>query len=242
MKIKSFLKKNKLIVVVALAYLTLLIISPSKALASVKNSVYYLLEMLQVLPVIFFLTVFIEACVPKEVILNRFGEDSGFKGNIFSLILGSISAGPIYAAFPISKMLLSKGASVTNIVIILSSWAVVKVPMLLNEVKFLGVDFMIVRWVLTVIMIFVMGYVTSRIVKKKDIPITNERSGGLTVDKDYCIGCGLCVKMLPEYYVLNDNKAEVLKQPNDPKAIESIKQTIEKCPVHAIRYSKQNNA
>lgn len=237
MKIKSLLKKYKLIVVVALAYLILLVVSPEKALASVQNSVYYLLEMLQVLPVIFFLTVFIEACIPKEVILNRFGEDSGFKGNIFSLILGSISAGPIYAAFPISKMLLSKGASVANIVIILSSWAVVKVPMLLNEVKFLGVDFMIVRWILTVIMIFSMAYVTSKIVRKKEIPITSTSSIGLTVDKEYCIGCGLCVKMMPEYYMLQDNKAEVIKQPNDPKAMRSIKETVDKCPVQAIRHA-----
>jgi hypothetical protein len=42
-----------------------------------------------------------------------------------------------------------------NLVIILSAWAVIKVPMLLNELKFLEFEFMAVRWVLTVIAIVV---------------------------------------------------------------------------------------
>ena len=40
-----------------------------------------------------------------------------------------------------------------SIIIILSSWAVIKIPMLLNEAKFLGAKFMIIRWLLTVIAI-----------------------------------------------------------------------------------------
>lgn len=121
MKALNILKKNKLLVLVALFYGIIFIAAPQTAMKSVGNSVYYLVEMLQVLPVIFLLTVVIEAWVPKELIMRGFGEKSGFKGNLLSLLLGSISAGPIYAAFPISKSLLSKGASVRNIVIILSS-------------------------------------------------------------------------------------------------------------------------
>ena len=150
MKMISIVKKNKLLALVALAYLVLLIISPEMAKKSVGNSLYYLLEMFQVLPVIFLFTVVIDALVPKAMIMQGFGEKSGFKGNVLALLLGSISAGPIYAAFPISKSLLSKGVSVSDIVLILSAWAVNKVPMLTNVAKFLGVDFMLVRWILTV--------------------------------------------------------------------------------------------
>jgi hypothetical protein len=77
-KAMSIMKKNKLLIFVALVYLVVLVISPDKALKSVGNSVYYLVEMLQVLPVIFLLTVVIEALVPKEVIMRGFGEKSGF--------------------------------------------------------------------------------------------------------------------------------------------------------------------
>ena len=70
MKIGLMIKKNKLLFLVALVYIAVLAISPDKAMKSVGNSVYYLIEMLQVLPVIFLLTVVIEALVPKEMIME----------------------------------------------------------------------------------------------------------------------------------------------------------------------------
>ena len=230
------LKKNKLLVVVGLVYLVLFILMPDKASKAVGNSVYYLIEMFEVLPVIFLLTVVIEALVPKEMIIRHFGEKSGFMGNMLSLVLGSISAGPIYAAFPISKMLISKGASITNIVIVLSSWAVIKLPMLANEAKFLGVNFMVVRWILTVVAIFTMAYITAMFVKKEDVPSeTNEtKLKVLEIKEDYCAGCGLCVKLLPEYYEMKDNKAVVRGLLEHRAITDLVKQSVQKCPTKAI--------
>lgn len=239
MKIVTILKKNKLIVFVALAYITVLVISPDKAVKSVSNSVYYLLEMLQVLPVIFLLTVVIEALIPKEMIMRGFGEKSGLRGNLLALLLGSISAGPIYAAFPISKALLGKGASIPNIVIILSTWAVIKLPMLANEAKFLGINFMIIRWVLTVIAIFIMAYITGVFVKRKDLPAEAVKSKPLEIREDYCIGCGLCVKLLPDYYVMKENKAVVIKMPERPDDQQALQASTEKCPSKAIIINRQ---
>ena len=184
MSIIKAIKKNKLLFVVVLAYIFLMIAMPQKALESGKNSMYYVKEMLQIMPVIFILTSLIEAWVPRETIMKGFGEGSGFKGSIFSFILGSFSAGPIYAAFPVCKILLKKGASVSNIVIILSAWAVVKVPMLLNESKFLGPRFMAIRWVLTTISIFIMAYIISAIVKKDTIPYDVDNIEGGPIKKD----------------------------------------------------------
>lgn len=239
MRMIEIIKKNKLLFIIAIVYVTLFIVSPEKAAQSASNSVYYLIEMIEVLPLIFLLTVVIEAWIPKEVIMNRFGDKSGFSGNILSLVLGSISAGPIYAAFPISKMLLSKGASITNIVIILSSWAVIKVPMLANEAKFLGINFMIVRWLLTVVAIFVMAYITAMIVKKDDIMIINNdaKLKVLEIKEDYCVGCGLCVKLMPEYYEMKDNKATVKEVPDNQVVNELAKQSAQRCPTKAIIFN-----
>ncbi len=240
MKIISIIKKNKLLLAVALAYAVIFIASPYKALKSVNNSIYYLIEMLQVLPVIFLLTVVIDALVPKEVIMQGFGEKAGIKGNLLALLLGSISAGPIYAAFPISKMLLGKGASITNIVIILSSWAVIKVPMLANEAKFLGLNFMIVRWILTVAAIFIMAYITAVIVKKKDI-IKEEKIAEpnvFEIKEEYCIGCGLCAESLPEYYHMVNNKAAVAAVPVGKEKIEAVIKSVNECPTQAIIYKQ----
>ncbi len=238
MKTLNIIKKNKLLILVTLAYATVYLISPEKALTSISNSVYYLVEMLQVLPIIFLLTVVIEAWVPKELIMNGFGEKSGIKGNLLSIVLGSISAGPIYAAFPISKALMSKGASITNIVIILSSWAVIKVPMLANEAKFLGFEFMAARWILTVIAILSMGYFTSLIVKKSDIPKNNADSPALEIKEECCIGCGLCVKLSPELYEMQDNKAKIKDTSKNLLNIKNVNKTIEKCPTNAITFKQ----
>lgn len=128
-----------------------------------------------IMPVIFLLTALIEAWVPKEMIMEYLGDESGLKGSFISLLLGSVSAGPIYAAFPVCKTLLKKGASISNIVVILSAWAVIKIPMLANEAKFLSPKFMAVRWILTTISIIIMGYIISKLVKREDIPMEGER-------------------------------------------------------------------
>ncbi len=233
------IKKNKLLFLVFIIYIGLFIFSPDMAKKSLGNSVYYLLEMLQVLPVIFLLTVLIDAWVPKKMIIKRLGEGSGFTGNLFSILLGSLSAGPIYAAFPLSKMLIKKGASITNIVIILSSWAVIKVPMLLNETKFLGLKFMAVRWGLTVVAILIMGYLVSLFVKKKDIPSEspiNLSSQALNLNKNYCIGCGICAEIAPDYFEMADGKAQVMDTEISKEAAGDIISAKHKCPVGAISY------
>lgn len=242
MKVMKFIKKNKLLASIGLIYLMLFIFMPDIALKAAGNSGYYLFEMFEVLPVIFLLTVVIEALIPKEMILKHFGEDSGFVGNLLSLLLGSISAGPIYAAFPICKMLLHKGASVINIVILLSTWAVIKLPMLANEAKFLGLRFMVTRWLLTVVAIFIMAYVSAFFVKKGDIPL--QRSGTsekpLEINENYCIGCGLCVKLAPEYYRMNGKKA-VTKDVSEPITVTvPLKLSVQKCPTQAIAFHSED--
>ena len=236
MMVKTMIKKNRLLVIVAVIYLILFALIPDKATTAIKNSIYYLIEMFEVLPVIFLLTVAIEALVPKEWIIKHFGEKSGLLGNLLSLVLGSISAGPIYAAFPISKMLMTKGASVANIVIILSSWAVIKVPMLANEAKFLGVTFMSIRWILTVAAILIMALLMGKIISKKEMVnvVTDHSKPKVAVDKDYCVGCGICVKMMPEVYELIDQKAYARFENVNSDNMTMIHKTVSKCPTQAI--------
>lgn len=233
--VKAF-KKNKLFFLVAFVYIVLMFTMPQKALQSGKNSMYYVKEMLQIMPVIFILTSLIEAWVPRETIIKGFGEGSGFKGSILSFILGSFSAGPIYAAFPVCKMFLKKGASISNIVIILSAWAVIKVPMLANEAKFLGPKFMGIRWVLTTISIFIMAYIMSKLIKNNDIPYEIEKENGyiLQIKEQYCIGCGVCTKISPESFNLVDGKAKVINKRVLLTKKDSINETIKRCPAKAI--------
>lgn len=242
------IKKNPFLFAILGVYIVLFIVNLEKGMAAIGSTAYYLKEMLIIMPVVFLLTALIDAWIPKNVIMKALGEESGLKGSFIALGLGSISAGPIYAAFPVAKMLLKKGASIGNIVVILSAWAVVKVPMLANEVKFLGPKFMITRWILTVISIILMGYVVSKVVKRDDIPLREERlgEGEIKVNKETCIGCGICVSTAPSYFTMNKNdeknKAELIVENIRDRDKEKAIEAREKCPVSAIEIGELEKA
>jgi ferredoxin len=223
---------------VVAAYAGLFVFRLDMGLASVRNSAYYIKEMLMIMPVIFVLTALLDAWVPKGQIMRFLGVDAGAKGAAFALLLGSISAGPIYAAFPLCTMLHKKGASVRNLVIILSAWAVVKVPMLLNELKFLGVQFMAVRWALTVLAIIAFSWMTAKVVKDSDLPaevsVCEAREEPAQIDRAACMGCSLCAGEYPELFEMKDRKASLREIEAEPDA-ERLDRAIRACPVGAIR-------
>ena len=233
----GFIKGNLFLFAVILAYLSLMIINPSLSLQGIRNSGYYIKEMLMIMPVIFVLTALLDSWVPTKTIIKYLGKESKGKGVLLSFLLGSVSAGPIYAAFPFCSMLHKKGASIKNIVIILSSWAVVKIPMLLNEAKFLGMQFMLLRWFLTILAILVFSWILSKIVKDRDLPQNTEvEQEGVIINQDACMGCRLCTKKYPELFQMSSRKAYVNEY--DELDLEKLNDAIMSCPVKAIEFNR----
>ena len=57
----------------------------------------------------------------------------------------------------------------------------------------------------------------------------------IIVDKDKCIGCGLCSGMCPDTFVMDeDGKSEAIRQ----EVSDCAKQAAEACPVEAITVSE----
>lgn len=54
------------------------------------------------------------------------------------------------------------------------------------------------------------------------------------VDKDVCIGCGLCVTTCPEVFKMDDDKAVVIGSVVPKNAETTCKQAADECPVTAI--------
>lgn len=232
--------QNKFLALVILGYIGVFIYKSQTGFLAIKNSAYYFKEMLVIMPVILLLTALLEAWVPKESIEKHLGKKAGFKGQVFSFLLGSFSAGPIYAAFPVCIALLKKGASLANIVILLSTWAVVKIPMLANEAKFLSPKFMVLRWILTSVAIILIGLITAKFVKKEAVLALHQedaQSEPLVITKDYCIGCGICAKRNPEYFIMQQGKAVIPSDLDQTFSLEEknyLIETIKKCPGKAI--------
>ena len=215
------------------------IVNPTLGIESVHNSGFYIKEMLLIMPVIFILTALLELWIPKEKITQYLGREAGVKGIILSFVVGSISAGPIYAAFPMCVMLHKKGASIRNIVIILSSWAVIKVPMLLNEAKFLGLKFMIIRWVLTIIAIIIFSWISAKLIKDDDLPSEVLTKPGLHINQNACIGCTICAKSASDLFEMQGKKAIV--KPHKPQDLDEkkLQMVVKSCPVSAIEYIRE---
>lgn len=55
------------------------------------------------------------------------------------------------------------------------------------------------------------------------------------VDRETCIGCGLCADTCPEVFEMNDeNVAEVKVSPVPPEAEDTCREAAESCPVESI--------
>jgi uncharacterized membrane protein YraQ (UPF0718 family) len=110
-----------------------------------------------ILPPVLLLLALLEAWLPSGAIESNLGKGAGVKGMLIATLMGSMAAGPLFAAFPIAASLSRKGGSTANTVIFLGSWATIKIPMLMMESRFLGVKFSLLRLVITIPFILLMG-------------------------------------------------------------------------------------
>ncbi len=56
------------------------------------------------------------------------------------------------------------------------------------------------------------------------------------VDKDICIGCGLCPDICPEVFSMDDDGKAIASAEEIPEdVIDSAKEAEESCPVEAIK-------
>jgi len=135
----------------------LFVLDRGKGVLAALTAKRYLVEMLSILPPILVLLGLFESWVPKTWVEKAMGPGSGTRGAVVSVLVGTAAMGPLYVAFPVGLALLKKGASLFNVCVFLCVWASIKIPMILFEVKFLGVEFSLLRLVLTVPAILVIS-------------------------------------------------------------------------------------
>ena len=56
------------------------------------------------------------------------------------------------------------------------------------------------------------------------------------VDKEKCIGCGLCISLVPEVFEMGEDGKSNVKMPEvkDENLINEVKRAAESCPTQAI--------
>ncbi|MBE3114716.1 MAG: permease, partial [Actinobacteria bacterium] len=162
-------KKFIFFIVVLAALIAVLIINLKTGLRALNVIGFSFKEMALILPPLFILLGLLDVWVPKEKMMKYMGEGSGIKGIILAIIIGSVAAGPLYAAFPVAAALMRKGVKFMNILIFIGAWSTTKVPMLLFEVSALGARFAMTRLAIDIIGIIIIAYVLYIIVSKREV-------------------------------------------------------------------------
>ncbi|MBO8137920.1 MAG: permease [Desulfotomaculum sp.] len=170
---KEKIKQYYLFILAAAADIILWYFYPDRGITAVKTAGEYFIEMLLFIPPIFILIGLLDVWVPRKVVENNVGPDSGIKGVLISILAAAAAAGPLYAGFPVAYTLIQKGCRISNAVIFLGTWATIKVPMLMMEIKFMGLDYMLVRLGLTLPAIVITGYVVEYLIGIKQAAASN---------------------------------------------------------------------
>lgn len=174
---KQYLNRYKYFIAVLLCNLLPLVMYPSLGSRSLGISLNSFVEMILFIPPIFVLLGLFDIWVPRETILKLMGERSGMLGTSLALFLGSFAAGPLYAAFPVAKVLIAKGCRLTNVLVFVCAWATTKVPMLLFEASSMGWPFMLTRLTINLPGIILIAYLANLLIPGNDKDMICQNTG-----------------------------------------------------------------
>lgn len=166
---KKLLKRYRFFIIAAVAIGVLTLINQQIGLKALIISADAIKEMLFVIPPVFILLGLLDVWVPRETMVKFMGEDSGVKGIILAILLGSAAAGPLYGAFPVAAVFMKKGAKFSNILIFVGAWSTTKIPMLLFEIAALGPKFALTRLAVDIPGIIIIAFILAKLIPKKEV-------------------------------------------------------------------------
>jgi uncharacterized membrane protein YraQ (UPF0718 family) len=146
-----------------------LVLFPGAAPKAGASLLFQARTMLLVIPPIFILLGLLDVWVPRETMMKLMGPGSGIKGPLIGFLLGSAAAGPLYGSFPVAAVLMKKGASFMNILVFIGAWSTTKIPMLLFEMKALGVRFALSRLAIDIVGIVIIAFALQAAVPRKEV-------------------------------------------------------------------------
>lgn len=137
----AVVKRFRFAIIFAFVIIALYFTDTAEGIKAFNISLSNTKEMLGLIPPVFVLMGLLDAWIPKETFIRYMGEDSGIKGVLTAILLGSAAAGPLYIAFPIAMLLIKKKARLAYVFFFLGVWSTTKIPLLLYEISYMGVKF-----------------------------------------------------------------------------------------------------
>ncbi len=176
--IKKVIKKNLLLTVSLFVSIVIGISDIDKGKSILINFLNTCKSTLPILVLMFALLAFIKVGMNSDAVQKAIQKNTGIKSIILGYVFGLLVSGPIYPGYSLSKMFIEHGIKIRVAIIMLSTWATLKIALLPFEVKILGVHVTIIRWIITAIVIFFIALLCEHIIKyienKKDKLIKKE--------------------------------------------------------------------
>ncbi|MCG8538974.1 MAG: permease [Clostridia bacterium] len=165
---KKLLSKYKYFLILLSINILMLFFYPQISKASITTTYNNFVEILLILIPIFILVGLLDVWIDRQTMIRLMGDKSGLQGVLIAFFLGSVTAIPIYALFPIVALLLKKGSKISNVFIFLCSSCNIRIPLLLFEILSMGWKFMLIRYILNIIQIIVIAYLIEKLLTQKD--------------------------------------------------------------------------
>lgn len=165
---KKRLKKYWLLAVVIGISLLMLIFQPQTEIDALRFTGRNFLNFLFMLTPIFICIGLMDVWIDRDTMIKIMGEKSGFKGVLVALLLGVVTAVPLYALLPVAGVLLKKGGRISNVLIFLCASASIRIPLLLFEISALGWRFMLARFMVNIVAVFAIAFIIERLLSDTD--------------------------------------------------------------------------
>lgn len=167
--VKALIKRYIFFIVLILLTIIITIFNKEIGVKSFKIAFTSFKQMIEVVPPIMLMLGLMDVWIPRETMMKYMGDNSGIRGIFISILIGSIAAGPMYAAFPFAKVLLNKKVKFSNIIIFMNAWCVMKISTLIFEFSSLGYKFTLARLFIDIPGVIIMGYLVEVMMPKNEL-------------------------------------------------------------------------
>lgn len=139
-----------------------------------ENFFSFAMTMLKMLPAAFLLISLFEVWVKRETVEKYLGNQAGFTGYLWAILLAGTIVGPLYVALPVANALHKKGARLGVVFTYIGASALCRVPMTIFEATFLGAKFTAIRFIVSLPLVVVTSILLERYLISTDYSIVAE--------------------------------------------------------------------
>jgi len=164
--------KNMLASTIIFAVLAVVLLSigyfrgEGQHVTGLKAGFSILLQILPILILAFIVAGMVQVLIPKEVIGQWVGADSGMRGILLGTVAGGLTPGGPYVSLPMVAGFFSAGAGIGTMVAYITAWSTYAVARLPLEIGILGWKFTAVRLACTFFMPPLAGFLANAFFKR----------------------------------------------------------------------------